>query len=269
MSLVSIIVPVYNRADIVHETMESISQQDYIHWEVIFVDDGSTDESIKILKSYSDKDSRVRYYIRPTDLPKGANACRNYGLSLAKGIYIKWVDSDDLLVKSALSIQVLTLEANPTLKVCFGQGIFFNATTHNLEERWSRKVYSDSISWDYIRNSIRWPIGGPLWRKEFLPALPFDNTLKNSQEWLMHGLQLLRLKSGDYAIIEDDVYLIRRGNLRMSSYRDSRYYYNQAKARRILLLESFKTSSTIIFKLELLKQIMIYTFHSLIHTIRL
>ncbi len=95
--LVSIIIPTYNRSHLIGETLDSILAQTYIHWECIVVDDGSTDQTVKILEEYASKDIRFKIYSRPNDRPKGANTCRNFGFELAKGEYIQWFDSDDTM----------------------------------------------------------------------------------------------------------------------------------------------------------------------------
>ena len=76
--LVSIIIPTYNRAHLIAETLDSIIAQTYTNWECIVVDDGSTDPTDELMETYCKKDSRFQYYHRPKNRPKGANACRNY-----------------------------------------------------------------------------------------------------------------------------------------------------------------------------------------------
>ena len=83
--LVSIIIPNYNRADLIVETLNSIIAQTYTNWECIVVDDGSTDDSIKVIDEYSKLDPRIYLYIRPNHKRKGANSCRNYGLEMSRG----------------------------------------------------------------------------------------------------------------------------------------------------------------------------------------
>ena len=92
---VSIIIPTFNRGCLLEETLQSILKQTYTKWECIIVDDGSTDNTEKIVEKYIKSDSRIQYYKRPETRKKGANSCRNYGFKLAKGEYINWFDSDD------------------------------------------------------------------------------------------------------------------------------------------------------------------------------
>jgi glycosyltransferase involved in cell wall biosynthesis len=95
-SLISIIVPTYNRAHLLIKTLNTINDQSYKNWECIIVDDQSTDNTIEILENYIIENKRFRFYIRPPDLPKGVNSCRKEGFLKSKGDYISWFDSDDL-----------------------------------------------------------------------------------------------------------------------------------------------------------------------------
>ncbi len=104
--LVSIIIPAYNRAAFVAETLESIAAQTYANWECIVVDDGSTDDTPRIVSEFVSKDSRFRLFHRPEHLPKGANACRNFGFEMSKGTFVNWVDSDDILHRDFIAKKV-------------------------------------------------------------------------------------------------------------------------------------------------------------------
>jgi glycosyltransferase involved in cell wall biosynthesis len=104
--LISIIIPTYNRANVLEQTLDSVQSQTYTNWECIVVDDGSTDATDKMLAEYCRHDSRFQYYKRPKESPKGGNACRNLGFELSKGIFIKWLDSDDVLSDGLLLSQV-------------------------------------------------------------------------------------------------------------------------------------------------------------------
>ena len=110
--LVSIIIPNYNRAHLIGETLDSVLIQTYKNWECIIVDDGSTDNSKEVIQEYVDKDKRFQIYDRPVDRPKGANACRNYGYELSKGEFINWLDSDDLFSNDKIEEQVRIAQTN-------------------------------------------------------------------------------------------------------------------------------------------------------------
>lgn len=109
--LVSIIIPTYNRAYLIRETLQSIIAQTYSHWECIIVDDGSTDNTKEIIDNYLNNDERFCYFKRPEKYPKGAGSCRNYGFEKSKGKYIQWIDDDDMISINKIELQVESLES--------------------------------------------------------------------------------------------------------------------------------------------------------------
>jgi glycosyltransferase involved in cell wall biosynthesis len=102
--LISIIIPTFNRAHIIGETLDSIIAQSYTDWECIIVDDGSTDDTEVVIAEYINNDSRFKFYKRPKHREKGPNSCRNFGFEKSKGHLIHWFDSDDLLFNNALEL---------------------------------------------------------------------------------------------------------------------------------------------------------------------
>ena len=104
--LVSVIIPTYNRAHLIGETLDSVLAQTYQNWECIIVDDGSTDNSDEVIGEYVNKDSRFKYYHRPEEHLPGGNGARNYGFKMSQGKYIQWFDSDDLMVAEKLELKV-------------------------------------------------------------------------------------------------------------------------------------------------------------------
>ena len=132
--LVSIIIPTYNRAHLIGETLESVITQTYVNWECIVVDDGSTDNTSEILKSYSAKDNRIQYHQRPSNRPKGANACRNLGFELSKGDYIQFLDSDDLLSMKKLHNQIYLAQKTQAELITCKWGRFINPKDFKIKE---------------------------------------------------------------------------------------------------------------------------------------
>jgi len=116
--LVSIIIPTYNRAHLISETLDSILIQTHTNWECIVVDDGSTDNTDEVLAVYVNKDTRFKYYHRPTTRPKGANACRNYGFEKSKGEFVNWFDSDDIMLEDFIKIKLNKFNAKVDFVLC-------------------------------------------------------------------------------------------------------------------------------------------------------
>lgn len=118
---VSIVIPTYNRADMVVECLESVFTQTYTDYEVIVVDDGSTDNTEEILKPYH---ARIKY-IRHEN--KGNAAARNSGLDIAKGELIAFLDSDDLWMPDKLRRDVDYLDSQPDVDMVCANGTFFGS----------------------------------------------------------------------------------------------------------------------------------------------
>lgn len=102
--LVSIIVPVYNAERFINETIQTVLDQTYTNWELILVDDASTDNSVKLITPYLKKDKRIKLLKNKTNLH--AALTRNKGIKAAEGRYIAFLDADDLWVPSKLKKQV-------------------------------------------------------------------------------------------------------------------------------------------------------------------
>ena len=106
--LVSIIMPSYNTASFIKETIQSVLDQTYTNWELIIVDDCSTDHTDEVLESI--KDSRIRYF--KNDKNSGAAASRNKALREARGQWIAYLDSDDLWLPQKLENQIAFMQKN-------------------------------------------------------------------------------------------------------------------------------------------------------------
>lgn len=106
--LVSIVMPNYNGAKYVKETIDSVLAQTYTNWEILFVDDCSKDDSVEIARSYGDP--RIRILQNETN--GGAATSRNYALREAKGRWIAFLDSDDLWEKDKLEKQIAFMKDN-------------------------------------------------------------------------------------------------------------------------------------------------------------
>ena len=110
--LVSVIIPTYNRGWIIKEAIDSILAQDYTEFELIVVDDGSTDHTSDVLDSYGD-DIKVLFQKN-----KGVSAARNRGIAEASGKFIAFLDSDDLWLPQKLTVQIEFFNQTPDALIC-------------------------------------------------------------------------------------------------------------------------------------------------------
>ena len=109
-NLVSIITPAYNCANYIGTTIESVLSQTYSYWEMIIVDDCSSDNIEEVVLHYASKDSRIKY--KKLEVNSGAAVARNVAMSMATGQYIAFLDSDDVWLPDKLSTQIQFMQEN-------------------------------------------------------------------------------------------------------------------------------------------------------------
>lgn len=228
--IVSIIIPSFNRADFIGETIKSILGQTYNDLECIVVDDGSTDNTKLIVNDIAKNDSRIKYYERPFDRPKGANACRNFGFEVSQGAYVNWMDSDDIMHKEKLSIQLEALESNnKNISIC--KSFVFEDSFESSVAMEANNIISDNPAEGYLTKEVIIPIQAPIFRKSFLleHQFKFDESLQAGQEWELFSRILL--EDADYIPVDRHLDYIRKhhssisGNIR----HDQRWNYFVAR----------------------------------------
>lgn len=133
MFKLSIIVPIFNGEEYLHRCIDSILSQQYTDFELILIDDGSTDNSLSICNEYSEKDSRIVVYHKENE---GLVAARKSGLSLAKGEYIGFVDCDDF-IEDNMYHDLMSVAENDGSDIVAG-GIILDYVSHS-------KVYFNSF----------------------------------------------------------------------------------------------------------------------------
>lgn len=145
-SIVSIIIPTYNRAHLIGETLDSVIAQTYEDWECIVVDDGSNDNTEELINFYLLRDSRIKFYHRPKNSVKGANACRNLGANLSAGEFLMWLDDDDLLHRDKIKHQLNIAIQHPNSIITCAWGRLHGKMSFSLKELSIYKDYKDPIS---------------------------------------------------------------------------------------------------------------------------
>jgi glycosyltransferase involved in cell wall biosynthesis len=134
--LVSIIVPFYNAEKFLAEAIESVLEQTYDNWELILIDDGSTDSSTNIATEYARKnETRIRYIDHPSHQNKGACASRNAGVSMAAGEYIAFLDSDDVWFPDKLRQQLNIFDRVPDASMVCGPAFYWFSWTNRRPDQ--------------------------------------------------------------------------------------------------------------------------------------
>jgi glycosyltransferase involved in cell wall biosynthesis len=185
--LVSIITASYNKAEYIAETIVSVQKQTLTNWELIIVDDESTDKTVDIVNTFVKDDSRVKLVAQSQN--KGANYCRNVGLKNALGKYVVFLDADDILIPSCLENRLNYIE-NGDLDFCvFTMGVF-NKVIGDSSFLWIPN--SKTPLQDFLQHKLPWSILQPIWSKSFLKKLGgFDENFKRLQDVDLHTMALL------------------------------------------------------------------------------
>lgn len=143
---VSIITPCYNASSTIEETIKSVLNQTFSNWEMLIVDDCSSDNSADIIKEYAKKDVRIKYF--KTALPSGSPALpRNIGIEKASGNYIAFLDADDLWIPEKLEKQIKFIETSNH------QFVYSNYEKVDQEGKRNKRIVrlpSKSTFWDVI-----------------------------------------------------------------------------------------------------------------------
>lgn len=124
---VTILLPAYNAALYLRDSLDSIMRQAFKDFDVLLIDDGSMDDTSKIAIEYSNIDRRIKYYKKEKNI--GLIKTLNKGLSLAKGEYIVRMDADDIMFDDRLYKQVKYMDSNPECFVCGGQMEYIGGLT--------------------------------------------------------------------------------------------------------------------------------------------
>ncbi|WP_242155175.1 glycosyltransferase family 2 protein [Aestuariivivens sediminis] len=235
--LVSIIIPTYNRAHLIGETLDSVLAQTYQNWECIIVDDGSSDNTDAVVGNYMVNDARFHFYHRPDSFKFGGNGARNYGFKMCKGEYVNWFDSDDLMHPKKLEMQVEVLQGSHCeFSVC--QTLVFQVNKENIIGFRGDKIFSKDPFFDFITNKIEFLTQAPLIKKSFLEEnkLVFDEDLKAAQEW--EFICRVLYSSPNYKAIDVPLVYYRKNQRSISSgniqLRNYHYYLARVKIYNFL-----------------------------------
>jgi glycosyltransferase involved in cell wall biosynthesis len=198
--IVSIIIPTKDRADLLMETLASCQAQTDTRWEAIVVDDGSKDDSKSRVLSLAD--ARVRFESLPTG-KSGAPAGRNYGSSIARGEFIIFLDSDDLLAPHCIEQRIRLLQENPELDFAVFPCELFRKSPGDVTLLWNCAAPEDDLD-RMLKMDVVWQTTSPIWRKSSLAKFsPWDEEVKSGQDWEYHiraivaGLKYQRFANRD------------------------------------------------------------------------
>ncbi len=238
--LVSVIVPAYNRAEVIRETLDSVCAQDYAPIELLVVDDGSNDSTAQVVSEFVRDSSRRRAENGCSvsclhQENQGACAARNHGLRVARGEFIQFLDSDDVLHPEKLRRNVEALRQRPEAAFVTGPAFTFTgryvagALTGTDSMRLCRggRSYFKEVDWYSLT---------PLYRRRLCAAVgPWEEGLRRSQDW-EYSVRVA-LHAGGYVLLDRPLAGIRAerraDRISSSSPADSILWSNEAAAAAV------------------------------------
>jgi glycosyltransferase involved in cell wall biosynthesis len=178
--LVSTIVPVHNRPSLLREAVASVLAQTYRPIEIIVVDDGSTDETGREAETLAQTHREVRAIHRENG---GPGAARETGRLAARGEFIQYLDSDDLLLPNKFKIQVSGLRQHAACAVSYGKTRFYRYGDRPADVAWKRTGERISTMFPSFLQSRWWDTSTPLYRREVTDLVGPWTQLKNEEDW--------------------------------------------------------------------------------------
>lgn len=189
---ISVIVPVFNAEKYLHQCIDSILLQSYTDFELLLIDDGSTDKSGEICDEYASKDDRVRVFHKENG---GVSSARNLGLDNARGEWVTFVDSDDYLLDNALDI--LTDDKREDLIICSYQAFLSQQYTHSNVQNDEVLNTIPAIK-EYCKRNLHTVLRSPwgkFFKRNIIEVLRFDEGMRVGEDHLFNMEYLLRVKS--------------------------------------------------------------------------
>lgn len=180
-STISIIVPVYNSEKTIARCIESILNQNFKNFEVILIDDGSQDNSLKICKNYSEKFSNVYVFTKNNG---GVSSARNYGLRQATGKFITFIDSDDFVSENYLN-DLITVQLSNNFDIVFGCACDFVDGKYKFRKTIDKNIElnkNNSIE-HFFKNDLFAPVcWGNLYKKSLINTIYFDEKMSIAED---------------------------------------------------------------------------------------
>ncbi|WP_231427185.1 glycosyltransferase family A protein [Pedobacter sp. Leaf250] len=190
LPLVSIIIPTYNYAHFITETLTSVLDQTYQNWECIIIDDESGDDTTLIVNNFISAHPGYKFNYHRVE-NGGTSMAKNIGIKLSQGDFIQFLDADDLLSRHKIAVQV-NAAIQYSVNIVFSKSLFFkgSAITPQIIEKYpenflaSKSLAETELSIRIIQNNVL-TISSPLIKRYLvLAAGMFDSDLRNNEDWL-------------------------------------------------------------------------------------
>lgn len=177
--LVSAIIPAYNAAQFLSQTIQSVLNQSYRNWELLVVDDGSTDDTAEIVRRYHDIDERVRLISKANG---GVSAARNTGVEAAQGELIAFLDADDLWCEDKLKVHVDYSQCHPAVSATFARVELINLDGSSINRLTRSQTGPVDLSTLFYTNPTVTTSNLVVRKNAFLAANGFDESMRHDED---------------------------------------------------------------------------------------
>lgn len=220
MPQISVITPVYQAEKFLKKCVDSIRAQTFTDWELLLIDDGSTDRSSEICQEYAKKDERIRYHRKENG---GVSSARNAGVALAKGRYLTFVDSDDFVAEDLLeTLYALAERYKAQMSICRGYDLYEGKEIPELEKE-GREFVTDSeeglrqVMKARVFGVMPW---GKLYRKEIFEGVVYPEKTIAEDACAIFPL-MEHCETIAFSTVQKYYYVHRRESLTTSGFRQS------------------------------------------------
>lgn len=186
--LISVIIPCHNYGKYIGEAINSIIKQTYSNWEVLVIDDGSSDETRAVTETYCQANHRIRYHYQEK---QGVSAARNAGFAMATGDYIQLLDADDLLATRKFEVQLALFAQYTTAALVYGDAYAFDNQPATVARKFTKFTLrnppmsgkGNALALHMVYDNI-FLISSPLFRRQLLEKLKgFNRTITAFEDW--------------------------------------------------------------------------------------
>ena len=235
MNLVSIIIPTYNYAHYLPETLNSVLNQTFQNWECIIVDDGSTDDTHTVVAQFAQNDSRFFYYYKANG---GLSDARNYGIAKSRGEFLLFLDSDDLIAPYFVQLNIEKLEKLPQGSALISSFKRFS-TSNNQKQytEWHQPVLLNSGFQSNMISTLltnnQFPVSALIIPRAIIEKTGLFNTNLSSLEDWEYWIRATQFAQFYYYPHNDNYTAIRFHADSMST-NPWRMFYNQLRVRQLI-----------------------------------
>lgn len=226
---ISVLLSAFNAEKFLKESLESILNQTYTNFELIIINDGSSDRTQGIIDAYSDP--RIKCILHTQN--RGLIQSLNEGILCAKGAYIVRMDADDIAFLNRIQVQVHFMESNPQIAAVGSHAIFFEKNTEFPIENWALDQETNTIL--KIKKALIWENclihPSMCLRANIAKDLLYDPNQKNYEDYDLW----LRIIANDYSIAKINepliYYRVQESSITQSSIRKSNFYFHKANTK--------------------------------------